>query len=133
MKTRTDCQARDAADPLASLRAQFALARVDAEGVIYLDGNSLGVLPAATPGRVAAVVEEEWGVGLIRSWNAAHRLGGPRSGQAGWITLSRRIGDKIARLIGARPGEVAVADSTSINLYKVLSAAMAISKGKNRL
>ncbi len=119
MTTRHDCQARDAADPLASLRAQFALARVDEEGVIYLDGNSLGVLPAATSNRVAAVVEDEWGAGLIRSWNTA-----------GWITLSRRIGDKIARLIGARSGEVAVADSTSINLYKVLSAAMAISKGK---
>lgn len=117
MIARSDCQARDAADPLASLRAQFALARVDEEGVIYLDGNSLGVLPAVTSGRVTAVVEDEWGAGLIRSWNTA-----------GWITLSQRIGDKIARLIGARPGEVAVADSTSINLYKVLSAAIALSK-----
>ena len=85
--------------------------RVDRQGVIYLDGNSLGVLPAATPARIAAVAETEWGEGLIRSWNTA-----------GWITLSQRIGDKIARLIGAGPGEVMVGDSTSVNLFKVLSA-----------
>jgi kynureninase len=90
--------------------------RVDAQGVIYLDGNSLGVLPAATPARVAAVAEREWGEGLIRSWNTA-----------GWITLSHRIADKIARLIGAGPGEVMVGDSTSVNLFKLLSAAIAIS------
>ena len=70
----------------------FALDRVDREGVIYLDGNSLGVLPQAAPARIADVVEAEWGAGLIRSWNTA-----------GWITLSQRIGDKIATLIGAGP------------------------------
>ncbi|MSO51583.1 MAG: kynureninase [Acidobacterium sp.] len=117
MITRRDCLARDSADPLASLRAQFAMAGADAEGVIYLDGNSLGALPAATGDRIKAVVESEWGVGLIRSWNSA-----------GWIDLGQRIADKIATLIGAAPGEVVVADSTSVNLYKVLSAALAIQK-----
>lgn len=121
MMTRDDCAARDGADPLAPLRQQFGLERVDREGVIYLDGNSLGVLPRATADRVRQVVEEEWGAGLIRSWN-----------QAGWITLSQHIADKIARLVGARPGEVIVADSTSINLYKVLSAAVAIATQTDR-
>ena len=116
MISRDTCAARDSTDPLAPLRALFAMERVDRQGVIYLDGNSLGVLPAATPARIAAVAENEWGEGLIRSWNTA-----------GWITLSQRIGDKIARLIGARPGEVMVGDSTSVNLFKILSAAMVIS------
>jgi len=111
--TRATCAARDAADPLAPLRAQFALP----EGVNYLDGNSLGVLPAATAARVQQVVTEEWGSGLIRSWNTA-----------GWITLPQRVGDKIGRLVGARPGELVVADSTSVNLFKVLSAAAQIAR-----
>lgn len=111
--TRTDCLALDAADPLAPLRAQFKLP----EGVIYLDGNSLGVLPESTPARVAEVVQQEWGQGLIRSWNSA-----------GWITLPQRVGDKIARLVGAAPGELVVADSTSVNLFKVLSAALRIAQ-----
>jgi kynureninase len=113
--SRDDCLARDAADPLAPLRDRFALERIDEQGTIYLDGNSLGALPKAAANRVRQVVEDEWGLGLIRSWNTA-----------GWITLSQRVGDKIARLIGAGPGEVVVADSTSVNLYKVLSAALAI-------
>ncbi len=121
--TRETCAARDAADPLAPLRASFALSRVDAERVIYLDGNSLGVLPAAAPERLRQGAEREWGEGLIRSWNTA-----------GWITLSQRIGDKIARVIGARPGEVAVADSTSVNLFKILGAAMAMAEpGRTRI
>ncbi len=109
--TRQDCSALDAADPLAALCDAFALP----EGTIYLDGNSLGVLPKATPARIAQVVQQEWGEGLIRSWNGA-----------GWITLSARLGDKIACLIGAGAGEVMVADSTSVNLYKVLKAAVAL-------
>ena len=113
MTTRQDCAALDARDPIAPLRAQFTLP----EGVIYLDGNSLGVLPAATPARVQQVVTEEWGNGLIRSWNTA-----------GWIDLSRRIGDKIGRLIGAAPGQTIAGDSTSVNLYKALSAAIALVK-----
>ncbi len=122
MITRSDCLARDADDPLAALRGLFALAGADAEGVIYLDGNSLGALPAATANRVARVVNDEWGVGLIRSWNTA-----------GWIDLGHKIADKIATLIGAGPGEVVVADSTSVNLFKVLSAAVAITGGGGRI
>ena len=116
MITRADCLDQDSRDQLAPLRAQFALDRVDAAGVIYLDGNSLGMLPKAAIDRAHEVVDTEWGVGLIRSWTAA-----------GWIDLSQRIGDKIAPLIGARAGEVIVADSTSVNVFKALSAAMALS------
>jgi kynureninase len=113
MTTRDECLARDAADPLAPLRAQFALDDADARGLIYLDGNSLGPLPRAAATRVHDVVRDEWGRGLISSWNGA-----------GWIALAQRIGDKIAPLVGAGSGEITVADSTSVNLYKVLSAAM---------
>jgi len=116
--TRADCLARDQGDPLAPLRDHFDLRTVDEQGIIYLDGNSLGVLPKATAARVQQVITDEWGLGLIRSWNRAE-----------WITLSRRIGDKIAPLIGAREGEIVVADSTSINLYKVLRAALALVNG----
>jgi kynureninase len=109
--TLKGCEQRDTQDPLRPLRAQFDLP----DGVIYLDGNSLGALPR----RAAAVVEhalrQEWGQGLIRSWN-----------DAGWIEMPRRIGDKIASLIGAAPGSVVATDTTSINLYKVLSAALGI-------
>jgi kynureninase len=111
MRTLEDCQVLDAQDPLKDLRALFTLP----QGVIYLDGNSLGPLPAATPERIARAVREEWGQGLIRSWNSA-----------GWYEMPRRLGDKIATLIGAGPGEVVATDSTSINLFKVLSAALAI-------
>jgi kynureninase len=112
--TREQCAARDATDPLARLRSLFAMERVDARGVIYLDGNSLGVLPKATAARLREVAETEWGEGLIRSWNTA-----------GWITLSQRIAGKIARVIGVGADEVVVADSTSINLHKILHAALA--------
>ena len=108
---RDDARAPDAADLLAPLRAQFDIPA----GVLYLDGNSLGVLPRAAPERVAQVVRREWGEGLIRSWNSA-----------GWMELPQRVGDKIARLVGARAGELVVTDSTSVNLFKVLSAALAI-------
>ena len=111
--TREDCLTLDASDPLAPLRQLFDLR----PGLIYLDGNSLGALPRAAPARVAQVVKEEWGQGLIQSWNTA-----------GWIHLPQRVGDKIARLVGAAPGEVAVADSTSVNLYKVLCAASGVSR-----
>lgn len=113
--TRNDCLALDANDRLGSLRELFAVEDLDARGLIYLDGNSLGVLPRATPARVQQVVRDEWGRGLIRSWNTA-----------GWITAPQRVGDKIAPLVGAGPGELLVADSTSVNLYKVLSVALAI-------
>ena len=106
-----DCEVLDQQDLLRPLRDQFDLP----DGVIYLDGNSLGVLPRATPERVAQAVTQEWGQDLIKSWNSA-----------GWFTLPQRVGDKIARVIGAGVGEVVAADSTSINLYKVLSAALHI-------
>jgi kynureninase len=99
----------DAADPLAVYREAFALP----EGVIYLDGNSLGALPKATPARMQAVVGSEWGEGLIRSWNSA-----------GWFDMATRIGGKIAPLIGAAPHEVIACDSTSVNLFKLIAAAL---------
>jgi kynureninase len=111
MTTRTDCLALDANDTLQSLRDEFLLP----DGVIYVDGNSLGVLPKATPARLQQVVHDEWGRDLIRSWNTA-----------GWIDLAQRIGDKIAWLIGAGAGEVSVGDSTSVNLYKALKAAITL-------
>ena len=110
---RDDALALDAADALAPLREQFSLP----PGLIYLDGNSLGVLPKATAARVQQVVQQEWGVDLIRSWNSA-----------GWMDLPQRVGDKIARLVGAGPGELVVADSTSVNLFKVLSAALSMAQ-----
>jgi kynureninase len=113
MKTRHDCQQLDLQDPLRELRDQFVIP----SGLIYLDGNSLGMLPKATAARVAEVVAQEWGQGLIRSWNGA-----------GWVDLPQRLGDKIAAMVGAGPGEVVATDSTSINLYKVLSAAMSIAQ-----
>ncbi len=115
MKTRDEALALDAADPLAPLREQFSIPA----SLIYLDGNSLGVMPKATPARVQQVVTQEWGVGLIGSWNSA-----------GWMELAPRIGDKIARLIGAGPGECVAADSTSVNLFKVLNAALAIARAE---
>jgi kynureninase len=111
MTTLQDCQALDAQDPLRALREQFQLP----PNTVYLDGNSLGVLPRTTAARVADVVAREWGTDLIQSWNKNH-----------WFELPQRVGDKIARLIGAGPGEVVAADTTSINLYKVLSAAVNI-------
>jgi len=109
--TRLECQQRDASDPLRELREAFSLPT----GVIYLDGNSLGAMPKTAAARIARVVEQEWGEGLIRSWNTAH-----------WFSLPQRLGDKIAPLVGAAVGQVVVSDSTSINLYKVLSAALQI-------
>ncbi|HEY2188550.1 MAG TPA: kynureninase [Caldimonas sp.] len=111
--TRDDCAACDRADPLAALRDEFTLP----EGTIYLDGNSLGALPRRTAARLAEVAVREWGEGLIRSWNSA-----------GWIDLPQRIGDKIAALIGAGRSQVIVADSTSINVFKALSTAVALQR-----
>ena len=111
MTTLQDCRALDAKDPLRSLRDQFQLP----PGTIYLDGNSLGVLPKTAAARVADVVTREWGQDLIQSWN-----------KNAWFSLPQTVGDKIARLIGVGPGEVVAADTTSINLYKVLSAALSI-------
>jgi kynureninase len=104
--------ARDAADALAPLRASFDLP----PGVIYLDGNSLGALPRATAARVADLVTRQWGADLIRSWNTHD-----------WIGAPRRVGAKIAPLIGARAHEVVVADSTSVNLFKLVCGALSLS------
>ena len=101
----------DACDPLGGFRDEFHLR----EGLIYLDGNSLGALPRATAARMAAAITDEWGDGLITSWLGAE-----------WVTAPRRIGDKIGALIGARPGEVIVADSTSVNIFKALAAALSL-------
>ncbi|PKP64135.1 MAG: kynureninase [Alphaproteobacteria bacterium HGW-Alphaproteobacteria-7] len=105
----------DAADPLAVFRDRFTLP----EGVIYLDGNSLGALPKATPAAIARVVEQEWGEGLIRSWNSAD-----------WFAMAGRIGGKIAPLIGAAPHEVIACDSTSVNLFKLIAAALTMRPGR---
>lgn len=109
-------EALDAADPLRHFRSEFALR----EGLVYLDGNSLGALPHATRTRIADTVATEWGEGLITSW-----LG------ADWVNAPRRIGDKISRLIGARPGEVIACDSTSINIFKALTAAISLQPGRS--
>ena len=107
--TRQHCTALDRDDPLASFRAEFSIP----PGMIYLDGNSLGARPLATMERAREAVEEEWGRGLIKSWNAA-----------GWFAKSEVLGDRIARLIGAAAGEVIMTDSTGVDLYKVLYAAL---------
>jgi kynureninase len=109
--TLADAEAMDRDDPLAPLRDRFALP----EGVIYLDGNSLGALPRSVKVRLDEVVSEQWGRDLIRSWNAHD-----------WIDLPARVGARIGKLIGAEPGTVVVADSTSINLFKVLSVALGL-------
>ena len=109
---RAEARALDAADPLRTFRERFALP----EGVIYLDGNSLGALPRAAAERQRRVVEQEWGASLIRSWN-----------EHGWIDAPAGIGARIAPLIGARPHEVIVADSVSVNIFKLLTAAAALS------
>ena len=113
MTTLQDCQALDAQDALRPLREHFTLP----DGMVYLDGNSLGAMPRATAARVADVVTREWGQDLIKSWNSA-----------GWFALPQRMGNMIAPLVGAGPDEVVATDSTSVNLYKVLSAAISIAK-----
>lgn len=132
LPTRDACLALDRGDALAPLRGQFALDAADAEGLIYLDGNSLGPLPRATGPRLRQVVDDEWGSGLIRSWNSAGWGGagsnGAGSNEAGWITLARRIANKIAPLVGVGAGELVVADSTSVNLHKALAAAMQLAR-----
>lgn len=109
MITRQDCLALDAADPLAPQRNAFALP----DGVIYLDGNSLGARPRAALQRAQDVIAAEWGNDLIRSWNTA-----------GWYDLPQRLGTLIAPLIGAAADEVVVTDSTSVNLFKALAASL---------
>jgi len=113
MMTLSQCRLLDDADPLRPLRAHFHIP----PGTIYLDGNSLGVMPMAATARAAQVVQQEWGEGLIRSWNAA-----------GWFDLPQRLGARIAALVGAGADDVVAADTTSVNLFKVLSAAIRIAQ-----
>jgi kynureninase len=114
--TRDDCIDLDACDVVGWVRERFVVP----DGVVYLDGNSLGALPKATAPRIADVVAREWGRDLIGSWNSA-----------GWIDAPRRIGDALAPFIGARPGEVVIADSTSVNLFKVLTVALDIARAND--
>ncbi len=115
---KIDAKQADLNDPLRSFRERFALP----DGVIYLDGNSLGALPKSVRQRVATTIDEEWGVQLIRSWNTAD-----------WVHLPQRVGAKIGRIIGAAEGTVVAADSTSINLFKVLSAALDLNPGRSKI
>lgn len=111
MHTRESCVAADRQDPLAPLKARFDLP----PGVLYMDGNSLGVMPRAAAARAAEVITQEWGTGLIRSWNTA-----------GWFELPSRLGDKLAGLLGAREGELVITDTTSLNIFKALAASLRI-------
>lgn len=116
--TLEEARALDARDPLRSSRDQFHLP----DGVIYLDGNSLGCMPKATAARLRQVVEQEWAQGLIRSWN-----------DADWINIPQRVGARIAPLIGGEPDEVLMTDSTSINLYKLAAAAVRMQPGRRKI
>jgi kynureninase len=113
--TREEAISWDEADPLRSIRSEFDLP----EGVLYLDGNSLGALPKKTAARLQQIVTGEWGQDLIRSWNAHD-----------WIRYPRRVGDRIAKILGAAPGQVVAADSTSVNLFKLLGAAEGLGRGR---
>lgn len=115
---RAHAASLDAADPLARFRDAFELP----PGIIYLDGNSLGPLPRAAAERAEKAVRQEWGQGLITSWNAA-----------GWIEAPQRLGGKIARLIGAKASEVVVADSTSVNLFKLAAGALSLRPGRKTI
>ncbi len=113
--SRAECQDLDAKDPLGEFRDEFSLP----PGVVYLLGNSLGALPRRTPERVAHTVETEWGVHLGASWNTA-----------GWWDMPQSAGDRIAPLIGAGPGEVLAGDSTSVNIFKLVTAALPLRPGR---
>ena len=108
----------DASDELASFRSAFVILEPD---LIYLDGNSLGRLPKATAARMQEVIQESWGRGLIRGWNLD------------WFAAPQRIGEKIALLVGAAPGQVVVSDSTSVNLFKLVIAALQARPARTRL
>jgi kynureninase len=111
MTSREACVARDSADPLRGFRDRFILP----EGLIYLDGNSLGPMPRAAAGILNRTIEQEWGRDLIRSWNSA-----------GWFDMPVQLGDRVGALMGAAPGQTVVCDTTSINLYKAIHAAIGL-------
>jgi kynureninase len=115
VRTRQDALAADAADPLAAVRERFSLPT----GVVYLDGNSLGALPAHVPAAVAEAVTAQWGTELITSWNK------------GWWTLPTRVGDRIGRLVGAAPGQTMCGDSTSIQLFQAITALARLRPGRS--
>ena len=114
--TRAACVERDCTDPLRSLRDRFIIP----DGIIYLDGNSLGPMPRAAAGILSRTIEQEWGHDLIRSWNSA-----------GWFDMPVRLGDRVGALIGAAPGQTLVCDTTSINLYKAIQAAIGLRPGRD--
>ncbi len=111
---RPKAEKLDATDELAGMRAQFVL-----DDAVYLDGNSLGALPRSVPGRVEDVVRRQWGSLRIRSWD-----------ESGWWTAPERIGDRIAPLVGAAPGQIVVGDSTSVNVFKAVVGAVRLAAEK---
>ena len=111
ISSRNEARALDAVDPLAEYRSRYVLP----EGMIYLDGNSLGPMAASVPDAMRQAVEDEWGKGLISSWN-----------DAGWWDLPVTLGEKIAPLVGSAPGQIVVSDSTSVNIYKAIQAGLAM-------
>ncbi|RLV50041.1 kynureninase [Nocardioides mangrovicus] len=122
MTTREEAARLDAAGPATGWRERFALP----EGVVYLDGNSLGALPVGVADRLVRVATHEWGRDLITSWN-------PTAAGGDWISLARRVGMRIAPLIGAAPGDVHVGDSTSVSLFKTMVAALRLRPGRRVL
>jgi kynureninase len=116
MTSREACVARDTVDPLSTFRDRFVLP----EGIIYLDGNSLGPMPRTAAGILNRTIEREWGEDLIKSWNSA-----------GWFDMPARLGDRVGALIGAAPGQTLVCDTTSINLYKAVHAAIGLRPNRN--
>src|SRR6202165_1120334 len=114
--SRQACVARDAADPIGALRDRFTIP----DGAIYLDGNSLGPMPREVAAILGRTIEQEWGQNLIRSWNSA-----------GWFDMPVRLGDRIGTLLGAAPGQTVVCDTTSINLYKAIHAAIGLRPGRD--
>ena len=116
MTSREACVGRDLVDPLRSFRDRFVIP----DGIIYLDGNSLGPMPRAAADVLNHTIEREWGQDLIRSWNSA-----------GWFDMPVRLGDRLGALIGAAPGQTLVCDTTSINLYKAIHAAIGLRPDRN--
>src|SRR6202048_3808724 len=117
MTSRDECVARDCVDPLRGFRDRFVIP----EGLTYLDVNSLGPMPRAAASVLNRTIEQEWGHDLIRSWNSA-----------GWFDMPSRLGDRVGALIGAAPGQAIVCDTTSINLYKAVHAALGLGPGPRR-
>jgi kynureninase len=116
MISRDACVARDAADPLRGFRERFVLP----ESLIYLDGNSLGPMPRAAADVLNRTIEQEWGYDLIKSWNSA-----------GWFDMPVRLGDRVGALLGAASGQTVVCDTTSVNLYKAIHAAIGLRPDRN--